>query len=106
MANLTSTLPSRATEVFCQSSRRCHSNHLQFRSESLSVKAPRLIGGLNLNASGSFSFSKMCLGMIKQAPQRTVKAEWKRELGVFRWKITVYLSGCSSLSILPVNRPE
>ena len=42
---------------------------------------------------------------MKQAPQRTVKAEWKRELGAFRWKTTVYLSGCSILSILPVNRP-
>ena len=75
-------------------------------SKSLSVYALRLIGGLNLNASGSASFSKMCLGIMKTAPQRTVKKAWKRELGSFRLKTTVYLSGISILSILPVNVPE
>src|SRR6185503_7924987 len=95
MAYLTSTSPRRATEVFFQSSRRSHRNHLPLGSKSLSTYAPMLIGGLNLNANGSASFSKMCFGMMKQAPQRTVKAEWKRELGVFRKKTTVFLSGCS-----------
>src|SRR5512135_1500055 len=64
MAYLTSTLPNRATEVLFQSSRRCHRYHLPFGSKSLSVKAPKLTGGLNLNATGSFSFSKICLGIM------------------------------------------
>src|SRR5512142_197522 len=81
MAYLTSTSPRRATEAFFQSSRRAHRYHFPFGSKSLSLKAPRLIGGLNLDFSGSASFSKICLGIMKTAPQRTVKAEWKRELG-------------------------
>src|SRR3989304_4672379 len=37
MAYLTSTSPSKATEVRFQSSRRCHRYHLPFESKSLSV---------------------------------------------------------------------
>src|SRR5262252_4627042 len=50
MAYLISTSPRRATDVFFQSSRRCHRNHLPLGSKSLRVKAPMLTGGLNLNA--------------------------------------------------------
>ena len=64
-------------------------NHLPLGSKLFSVYGPSPTGGLNANFSGSPAFSKMCLGMIHIAFQRTVNSAWKRELGFFSLNTTV-----------------